>query len=122
VDKIFESLRDVTAERGSLLVLTYLPCADEYRAPRSSPWRVLARDVAARHGIPLIDLVSDLDNAPREEAETFFIGGLQDERLLSGAGHYTVGGNRFFARALYRRLEAIDAVRAKLSPLGSVDR
>jgi hypothetical protein len=121
-EKIFTSLRDKGAQRGSLLVLNYLPCADEYRAGQRSPWRLLAHEIATRQGIPIVDLVEDLDGISSAEANRLYIGGLDPDTLLVGAGHYTVEGNRFFARALYRKLESLEAVRARLLAAGTAVR
>jgi hypothetical protein len=121
-EKIFTSLRDKGAQRGSLLVLNYLPCADEYRAGQRSPWRLLAHEIATRQGIPIVDLVEDLDGLSSAETNRLYIGGLDPDTLLVGAGHYTVEGNRFFARALYRKLESLEAVRARLLAAGTAVR
>lgn len=111
VEKVFESLRDLDAQRGTVLVLVYLPVEQDYgTAPQ--PWRTFVHDVAARQGIALIDLVPELNDVSRQEAEKFFIGA-REIPYRSSKGHYTVRGNQFIARALYRRLSAIEAVAAK---------
>jgi hypothetical protein len=115
-EKVFESLRDFHAGRGSVLVLVYLPTEGADGAGRLSPWRSFARDAAARLGIPLIDLVPDLNSLSGREVETFFIKA-GDLPYRGAEGHYTVRGNQFIARALYRRLSALAPVGLKLGTI-----
>jgi hypothetical protein len=115
VDKLFGALSDATTTRDAALVLTYLPCVDEYRPAEVPQWRAVAREMAVRHGIPFVDLSLDLNDLPREKAEGFFIGGFVREPFVMADGHYTVNGNAFFARALYRRLRDIPVVAAQLN-------
>lgn len=113
VEKLFESLHDLHAQRGRTLVLVYLPVQEEYAPGEPDPWRTFVHEAAARQGIPLIDLVPDLQAVSGAEAETFFIKP-GEVRYGDAAGHYTLRGNQFVARALYRKLLAIDGVAAKL--------
>jgi hypothetical protein len=113
VEGVFESLRQLADRNGSLLVLVYLPTRSEREASAPSPWRSFVHDVAARLGIPLVDLTPDLAAVADGTAPGFFIrsGELQ---FFGAEGHYSARGNRFVAEALLRRLRALDPVSARL--------
>jgi hypothetical protein len=113
-EKVFAALRDLAAERDAALALVYLPCVDEYGAPNRSPWRAFAADTSSRLGIPFIDVVPELNRVPRDEAETFFIGGWADRMTPAGDGHYTIGGNAFVARVVLAKLGELEPVAFRL--------
>jgi hypothetical protein len=114
-EKVFESLRDLHAQRGSVLVLIYLPVKEDYGAPELGPWRRFAHDAAERLGIPLFDLVPDLNEVALREVDGFFIK-VGELPYRYGEGHYTVRGNRFIAETIYRKLLMTDPIASLIRP------
>jgi len=115
VAEVFRSLRDMHRERGSLLVLVYLPMKSDYLDnPETSLWRAFVREEAARDSILFLDLVDDLRTIPSGDLDSCFIQP-NDAIFSRGQGHYTAKGNDFIARALYRRLVSNEAVAARLA-------
>jgi len=111
---VFESLRELHRRRGSTLVLVYLPMQADYAEVRDTDaWRTFIRDEAQRAEIAFVDLVDDLRTIPSHELGSYFIKA-GESTYGRGEGHYTVRGNDFIARALYRKLVAIEAVAARL--------
>lgn len=68
--KIFEDLRDMNAQRGSRLVLVYLPSI----VPNDhAEWSRFVHVTADRLGVPLVDVWSEFQRfAPEERAGLFF--------------------------------------------------
>lgn len=114
VARVFESLRDLHRQRGSTLVLVYLPMLSDYTENRETDqWRGFVRDEAVRGQIAFVDLVDELRTIPSHEINGYFIKAGESTHGR-GEGHYSVRGNEFIARALYRKLVAIEAVAARL--------
>jgi hypothetical protein len=110
---VFEALRNVHRERGTLLVLVYLPMQPDYGGQQSDTWRRFVREQAERDQVPFIDLVEDLRTIPARDIDRCFIQP-GEPAFGRGAGHYSAEGNDFIARALYRKLTAIEEVAARL--------
>jgi hypothetical protein len=123
-EAVFASLQDLHQQRSSTLVLVYLPGQEEYGSAALGEWRAFARDAAARHGIPFIDLVPELDRVSRSELSAYFF---QPGELPypDSEGHYTPLGNALMARALVAALTELEPVASKLRALqtqsGSTD-
>jgi hypothetical protein len=94
-------------ERGSLLVLAYLPVREDFGGDSAEyrRWREFFEVVAAQNDAVFLDLVAELRQVPREQLPRLFIG---QKRLsyLNAEGHYSEEGNRFVAQAVYRLLGA----------------
>jgi hypothetical protein len=110
---VFESLRNVHRERGSVLVLVYLPMQADHAGQQSDAWRRFVRDQADREQVAFIDLVEDLRTIPAREIDRYFIQA-GEPAFGRGAGHYSVKGNEFIARALYRKLTVLGEVATRL--------
>jgi hypothetical protein len=104
--RVFEELQRLNAERGSTLVLVFLPHPLDSSNRSADPWRELVRREAARLGIPYIDLVAEYRKIPALEGEEMFLKPFQPS-------HYNARGNEWVARLLHERLMEIPAVRAK---------
>jgi hypothetical protein len=104
--RIFADLEKTTRERGSALVLVYLPVAQDYGDPASDRWRDFVRRDAERRGIPFIDLVEEIRRIPPEEAARLF------------ADHYSPEGNRFVAKTLHARLRGLPGLSGRLPGAG----
>jgi hypothetical protein len=112
---MFERLRDLNRSRGSTLVLIYLPSQKDHANTSVDAWRGRVKDLGARAGITVIDLVEPFRQLPAEALGPMFI---QADRLdfARAAGHYTVEGNRWIARALYERLVTVPGIFARSRP------
>jgi hypothetical protein len=119
VAALFRSLRDLHRERGSVLVLVYLPMRSDYADnPETGAWRTFVREEAARQDILVVDLVDDLRKVPSTVVDDYFISS-GDPSFSSGAGHYSVRGNDFIARSLYDRLMSYDAIAERVHRAGA---
>ncbi len=114
---VFRALRDVHRERGSILALVYLPMQPDYAGQQSDGWRRFVREEAERDEVAFIDLVDDLRTIPANEVDRYFIQS-GEPAFGRGAGHYSVRGNEFIARALYHKLGAIEGVAGRLERAG----
>jgi len=103
--KVLEQLEAGHRQRGSLLLVVYLPVIADYDGERSDPWREHLRAETAARGVPFLDLVEGLRRVRRGEMRRLF---LRD-------GHYTVAGNRFVAERLLEALRGTPAVAQRLA-------
>jgi hypothetical protein len=112
---MFERLRDLNQSRGSTLVLIYLPTQKDYANTSVDVWRARVKDLGARAGITVVDLVDPFRQLPPSAIEPMFI---QADRLdyARAAGHYSVDGNRWVARALYERLVTVPGIFSRSRP------
>jgi hypothetical protein len=114
---VFESLRELAAERGAALVLVYLPTREDREAGPADAWRAeLARALAER-GFDLLDLIPEFRELPREIHETLFIPAGRIGHPYA-AGHYTEAGNAQVAGLLHERLRALPEVARRLRSAG----
>jgi hypothetical protein len=112
--KVVEELRRLTTERGSQLVLVYLPSAPDLQADGLTDWYMEAfRAAAARSGVPLVDLVSEFRLQKAEEIMKMVIKP-GDVPFLGAAAHFNAYGNEVMASRAYRELLAIPGIAALL--------
>jgi hypothetical protein len=73
------------------------------------------KDLGARAGIAVVDLIDEFRKLPPPEVSAMFI---QSSRLdyAGAAGHYTVAGNLWVARMLAARLAALPGVLPRSQP------
>lgn len=91
VSAIFEDLQRINAEKGSRLILVYLPAQEDYLgAADTEHWRDVVRAEAARLDIEYVDMVEEIRKLPPEQ----FV------RMFGDHAHYTEAGNAFVAEAL----------------------
>jgi hypothetical protein len=102
-ENVFKDLDRLNRQRGSQLVLIYLPTtADLSRGPQDARRKHLA-EFAQRAKLPLIDLTDAVRAVPADSSQWFFI--TDNQWPVDGAsGHYTVVGNRWVAHQLAERL------------------
>jgi lysophospholipase L1-like esterase len=110
---IFAELARLNAEKGSQLVLCYLPTRDELRGALDARLPVLVRKTAEALGIAYLDLLEAQSRLPASEIAGLYLGE-QDVPFLEGAGHLSAAGNQWVADRLYERIVAIPAVRRQL--------
>lgn len=106
--RVFEELARLNAERGSTLVLVYLPKSLDSSKRSADPWRAFVREQAARLGVPVIDLVEDYRKLPAFEGEEMFTNPFHPS-------HYNPRGNTWAAKLIHDRLVELPAVKAKLA-------
>jgi hypothetical protein len=106
---VFRDLDSLDRARGSRLVLVYLPTLGDLREGAGDDWRAEIAAMAARGGIPFVDVTAALRAVPPDTADWFFITpGAVSVRGL--AGHYAARGNRWIAARLAERLGAMPDV------------
>ncbi|UCE86004.1 MAG: hypothetical protein JSU66_17035 [Deltaproteobacteria bacterium] len=100
---VFERLAAQNRERGSALLLVYLPMQTDHAWPSGDAWRQQIRAEARRRGLYVVDLVERLRQLPRNEVARLFIP--EGSLPFRGAeGHYTRQGNRWVAEQLVRSI------------------
>jgi hypothetical protein len=107
VTHMFAELKRLNEERGSTLVLVYLPKSLDSSNRSADPWRAFVKREADRLGIPFIDLVDDYRKMPAYEGEAMFTNPFHPS-------HYTPQGNAWAASLIHDRLVTLPAVRAAI--------
>lgn len=108
---VFEDLRRLAASKGAALVLVYLPRKTDYDA---DIWlRKLLSQELARLGFDYLDMTTSIKDLPNPEVQTLFLSE-SEVNIPGAAGHYSVKGNAFMARALWERLRALPAIQRLL--------
>jgi hypothetical protein len=103
VRALFVDLQRRNAERGSKLVLVYLPTSYELHSPGTSRWAEFLEQQATELSIVFIDLFAPFRTLPPDTVASFF---LRPEQLefRAAAGHLTRSGNDRIAALLYDEL------------------
>ena len=97
VARMFEHLARINREKGSRLVLVYLPGPGDYRRnDLTTSWRVFVQREAERQRIAFVDVVAALRRVPPEDVNDLF----------APNSHYSVAGNAFVAREVGKLLAA----------------
>ena len=115
-ERVFDQLAELNRQKGSQLIVAFLPTEGEYRNGMPNYIAKLKRDVLAK-GITWIDLVDDFREMPAAEEQRLFLTEADIPQYKSAAGHYTNKGNELVAGLLYRRVTEIPGVAAKLRKL-----
>ena len=120
-EAVFRDLDRLNRERGSQLVLVYLPTLADLEAGAWDRRRArLARFASAAH-IALVDLTPDIRAVSPDSSAWYFI--TPNQLIGRGAArHYTVAGNRWVAARLAEHLRAIPPVAAALAGAGDAAR
>lgn len=115
--KVFENLEELNREKGSVLILVYLPMEADYAGNElTDSWRDFVRTEAAKRGVEFVDLVADFQKMPRSQMKKVFLPA--GELSFRGAGgHYSAEGNKVIAEALYKRLAACPEISTRLVSL-----
>lgn len=111
---VFEDLARLDTERGSRLVLVYLPAPPDLApGPQDTRRRRLA-EFSRRSGIPFVDLTPEIRTVPADSADWMFI--TPNALPVQGSSaHYTATGHRWVAARLAEHLRAMPAVAAALA-------
>jgi hypothetical protein len=110
---VFRDLDRLNKERGSNLVLVYLPApADLEPGPQDNRRRRMA-EFSRQSGIPFVDLTSEIRTVPPDSADWMFI--TPNALPVQGSsGHYTAAGHRWVSARLAEHLRAMPAVASSL--------
>jgi len=115
-EKILEDLVRLNRERGSRLVLVYLPVHSSHRPDlKTDTRRRYISQGAAANDVIFIDLVEDFRKLAEDEIDELFIpNGAID--FPGAAGHYSARGNEYIANRLYEELMARPELAEMLAP------
>jgi hypothetical protein len=105
---VFHDLALRHRQRGSRLVLVFLPRQQDFDAGDSEHWRRLVRRVAEIEGVPFWDLVEDFRDLDSGQIGRLFIQPGSDVSP-DAVGHYSQDGNAWVAREIHNRLKPLVA-------------
>lgn len=109
VSVLLRDLKALNEERGSILVVVYLPTHND-RGPDTAFWIGLLADECEALGIPFVNLVKDFEQMPDDEAIRLY---------LPDLGHFNRDGNAYVARRIHQNLAGFPEVsRALFRPDG----
>lgn len=94
VFKIFDKLKETDRQKGSQLIVIYLPTLGEISGDDNIKLRSFLERSLKKREIPFIDLTDDFNSLPKPVAFEMF----------SASAHYGIKGNRFVAETLYKKL------------------
>ena len=117
VSKMLESLARINREKGSRLLVVYLPvrseCMQETMPSQPPPgpgpapaWQAFLRAQTERLGIAYLDLVPEFNKLREDEVDRLYISD-RAEIFEALPGHYTEAGNRFVAERILERVRAL---------------
>lgn len=99
--KLLQDLKALNEARGSILVVVYLPTLSD-RGPDTAFWTRVVEAECETLGIPFVNLVTEFDRMPDDEAAQLY--------LLPDLGHFNRDGNAYVARLVYQRLTRLPEV------------
>lgn len=102
-------LAQLNADKGSRLVLVYLPVNTDFQNEASAEWRRAMRAIADSLGVPMLDLVAAQRKLDRERMKELYIphGNIA---FHAAAGHFTVEGNRWAAQLIAAGLDSLQGI------------
>jgi hypothetical protein len=111
---VFKDLDRLNKERGSNLVLVYLPAPADLAPGAQDNRRQRMAEFSHTSGIPFVDLTAEIRRVPPDSADWMFI--TPNALPVQGSsGHYTAAGHRWVAARLAEHLRAIPAMSAALN-------
>lgn len=106
--KIMEELKRLNAERGSTLVIVFLPKSGDSGNRSADRWRTFISEQTERLGIPFVDLVGEFRKLPVSEGESLFT-------RPYFPSHYNSRGNEWAAKLIHERLLQIPPIRGQVA-------
>lgn len=104
---VFRDLQRLNAEKGSTLVLLFLPRSGDNEFRWSDPWRAFVAEVASELGIIFIDLVPAFRQLGLARSESLFVDPYRPS-------HMAASGNEWVAGELYRKMLEYPELASKL--------
>jgi hypothetical protein len=104
---VFDDLARFHKTQGSSLLLVFLPeCTEDAYGEAGLALRSALVSETADRGMTFVDMVPEMCGLPKDVVDGFFIPNI-DGPVPDIGGHYSVEGNRFVAKALDARLQAL---------------
>ena len=101
---LFADLKRLNGDRGSELILVYLPALSDFQAGGSGGWLAMIEEEARALQVPLINVLARFQALPPEGARTLFI--LPGRGTYPGVNHLNEHGNAFVAKVIYEELRS----------------
>jgi hypothetical protein len=111
--RIFSALQRLNAQKGSELVLAYLPVRGEYRGALDERLPRFVRKAARARGIAYVDLIEELGKLPLQEVRKLYIE-KQEGGFPGAEGHLSARGNEWVAALLHERIAQLPSVQRRL--------
>jgi hypothetical protein len=111
--RIFAALQRLNTQKGSELVLAYLPMRGEYRGARDERLPRFVRKAARARGIAYVDLIDALGKLPAHEVRNLYIG-REESRFPGAQAHLSTRGNEWVAALLHQRIAQLPSLRRRL--------
>ena len=110
--KVLESLHKINREKGSTLVVVYLPQYEDGKDEREDTnlWKQWLKIEMAKRDILFIDLVDEFRKLSSDELKSFY---------LEQDCHFSKRGNKFVSEILYKKLLSVNEVSKHLPKVGS---
>lgn len=107
-------LKRLNKERGSELIIVYLPALSDFQPGGPGAWSEWLREEAQALELPLIDVLGRFQALAREDALNMFI--LPGQGTYPGVNHLNERGNAFVAKLIYEELKVRPAIARHPTP------
>ena len=114
-EAVFLDLAKLNRERGSSLVLVYLPAPPDLTPGAYDVRRERMEKFSKKSGIPFVDLTPEVRTIPPDSLDWIFITPNALPVVGSG-GHYTARGHRWVAARLADHLRSMPTIAGVLAP------
>ncbi len=99
---ILLDLKRLNRERGSELIIVFLPALSDFQPGAPGAWSALIREEARATDVPIIDVLQRLQELPQVDALKMFI--LPGQGTYPGVNHLNESGNAFVAKVISQEL------------------
>jgi hypothetical protein len=110
--RIFAALQRLNAQKGSELVLVYLPMRAEHGGALDERLPRFVRKAARMRGIAYVDLIEELGRLPAQEARSLYIRP-EDSGFPGAEDHLNPRGNAWVAARLHARIAQLPSLQEK---------
>jgi lysophospholipase L1-like esterase len=114
---IFAELARLNTEKGSSLLLLYLPTKAEHRRAQDDRLPRLVARAAEKLGVAYLDLLEEQKRFSEAETASLYLG-KRDTSYPGGAGHFNAKGNAWVAEQVYQRILRLPTVRRHIAAAG----
>jgi hypothetical protein len=112
--RVLDELQRLNREKGSTLVLVYLPMRPERHGALDERLPRFVRNAARQRGIVHVDLLEELRALPEAEASGLYLK-RREEDPRGAEDHLSVAGNAWVAERLHAHIARIPAVQARIA-------